>query len=89
MELYFASVDAPDVNLKFKTERHYNFTILSDPDKHLADELGVLSSFGYAKRWTYIIDDKGVIRAILDSVDPKTAGPDLVKALDAAHAPLK
>ena len=56
--------------------------ILSDPEKQNAERYDVLALGGlYAKRWTYYIDAKGVIRRIDKNVDPKSAGQDVVKTL--------
>jgi peroxiredoxin Q/BCP len=88
---YFgASVDPLDLNKQFIQENSLNFTLLSDPDKSYAKAVGVLNAErGVANRWTFIIDDKGVIRDIDKMVQPPTHGADLVKKLDALGIPKK
>jgi peroxiredoxin Q/BCP len=88
---YFgASVDPVDLNKQFITENSLNFTLLSDPDKTYAKTVGVLNAErGVANRWTFIIDDKGVIRDIIKTVNPPTHGADLVAKLEALGIPKK
>jgi peroxiredoxin Q/BCP len=88
--LYGASVDEVATNKSFAKHNGYNFVLLSDPEKVLATRLGVLdNASGVAHRWTYIIDDKGVIRAIDREVHPGSAGADLVKELEQLNAPTR
>ncbi len=77
-----ASTDSVADNTGFATKNEANFPILSDPEKSMCGDYGVLSERGYAQRWTYYIDKEGVIRLIDKSVDPRTAGESLVKRLD-------
>jgi peroxiredoxin Q/BCP len=52
--------------------------MLSDPDGSVAAKYGVLEPGGkYAQRVTFVIDDQGVLRKVLDKVDVKTHGEDL------------
>ena len=87
--VFGASVDAPELNKQFSEQNKYNFPLLSDPDKSYAKQLGVLSQGGYANRWTYIIDDQGVIREIDKMVKPGNHGKDLAAKLDALGIPKK
>ncbi len=63
---YFtASVDTPELNEKFAKSLDLDYPILSDPDKTVAKEYGVLNpQRGFANRWTFYIDKEGVIKAI-------------------------
>lgn len=62
--------------------------ILSDTDKKLSSRLGVLSPTTlYARRWTYIIDDGGIIRHIDRNVDPDTSGRVLIERLASLKVP--
>lgn len=80
---YFtASVDDPETNRKFAESMDLNYPILSDPTREAAKAFGVLNpSNDLARRWTFYIDEQGVVRYIDKEVDPKTAGPELVKRL--------
>ena len=79
-----ASIDEPEKNKAFAESLDSDFPLLSDPDKQAAKAYGVLGLAGmYTKRWTFYIDRAGVIRYIDKSVDTASAGPDIVKRLDA------
>ncbi len=87
--VFGASVDTPELNKQFSEQNKYNFPLLSDPDKGFAKQLGVLSPAGYANRWTYIIDDQGVIREIDKMVKPGNHGKDLAAKLETLGIPKK
>ncbi len=64
---YFtASVDSVEDNTKFaKSLNVTDYAILSDPDKKVAGEYGVINpKNGFASRWTFYIDKEGKIAAI-------------------------
>lgn len=80
---YFAiSVDALDANTKFAKKLDLDFPILSDPDKKTATQYGVLSTRGFANRWTYYIDSSGVIRHIDKAVKAADHGTAVAKKLE-------
>lgn len=89
--VYFgASVDPVELNKQFSDKNQYNFPLLSDPDKSYARALGVLNPAGsFALRWTYIIDEQGIIRDIDKAVKPGTHGKDVVAKLEALGIPKK
>lgn len=80
--LYGASVDRPEANLEFATRLELPFPILSDPDKTVARDFGVLKLGLFPRRWTFVIDRDGRVAAIEKQVGPKTAGIDLVALLE-------
>jgi len=88
---YFgASVDPVEANKQFAEQNAYNFPLLSDPTKEYAKALGVLNPVnGFALRWTFIIDDQGVIRDIDKAVKPGSHGKDLAAKLEALGIPKK
>jgi len=54
------------------------YRMLSDPDGSVAAKYGVLDPSGkYAQRVTFVLDEQGVVRKVLDKVDVKTHGEDL------------
>ena len=68
--MYFAaSVDDPDTNKKFAESVEADYPVLSDPDKKVAAEYGVLGASGLASRTTFYIGPDG---KILD-IDRKVA----------------
>jgi|TARA_B100001079_G_scaffold270681_1_gene285705 peroxiredoxin Q/BCP len=76
-----ASTDNIGDNTRFAEKNDATFPILADPDKIMCGDYGVLSDYGYARRWTFYIDKKGNIVKIDKNVNPATAGADLVKNL--------
>ena len=79
---FAASVDNAETNRKFAESLQLNYPILSDPDKQVAKEYGVLHDSGnFAMRWTFYIKKDGTIARIDKSVKPATSGEDLVRNL--------
>lgn len=90
MTYFGASVDPPELNKQFSDKNQYNFPLLSDPEKSYAKKLGVLNpANGFTFRWTYIIDDKGIIRDIDKTVKPGSHGKDVLAKLEALGIPKK
>ncbi len=83
-----ASTDTEADNRGFAEKNEASFPILSDPGKTMTADYGVLAGGSYAKRWTYYIDAEGIIRMIDKNVDPRTAGEQLVRNLEALDVPL-
>ncbi len=63
---YFtASVDVPDYNKKFAESLNCDYPILSDPDKSVAKDYGVVhEGRPVPERWTFYIDKEGKIKFI-------------------------
>jgi thioredoxin-dependent peroxiredoxin len=90
VQVFGASVDTAAENKKFSEQFGYNFPLLSDPDKSYAKALGVLNpGNGFPHRWTYIIDEEGVIREIDKMVKPAQHGKDLAAHLEKLGIPRK
>ena len=87
MVYFMASTDSPEDNRGFAEKNEASFPILSDPGKETAEAYGVLSERGYANRWTFYIDQQGLIRKIDKEVNPATAGADLVSNLELLQVP--
>jgi peroxiredoxin Q/BCP len=80
---YFtASVDTVKLNTEFaKSLNVTGYAILSDPDKKVATEYGVLGPRGFAQRWTFYIDKEGKVAAVDKKVNTKQAAPDVAAKL--------
>ncbi|MBM3459894.1 MAG: redoxin domain-containing protein [Armatimonadetes bacterium] len=90
LQVFGASVDPVELNKQFAEKNKYNFPLLSDPEKGLARALGVLNDQGtFARRWTYIVDDQGVIRHIDTAVKAATHGKDLAARVAELGIPKK
>lgn len=62
----------------FAEKQKAPFQMLSDPEGSVATRYGVLDPSGkYAQRVTFVIDDQGVLRRIVDQVNVKSHGEDL------------
>lgn len=85
--LYAASVDRPEVNLKFANRLELPYPILSDPGKEVARAYGVLKLGLFAQRKTFVIARDGLVAHIEEKVTPKTAGDDLVRWLERLGVP--
>ncbi len=82
-----ASIDDAETNRKFAEANGADFPILSDPGRSTAEAYGVLSSKGYASRWTYYIDRDGKIAFVDKRVKPLSAGADIAARLDKLDVP--
>ncbi|OFE12823.1 hypothetical protein PHACT_06455 [Pseudohongiella acticola] len=78
---FMASVDDVEKNTEFAAEYELDFPVLSDPDKAMTAEYGVLGGSGYANRWTYYIDAQGIVVQIDKATNPNTAGTDLARSM--------
>jgi len=59
------STDKPGTLAKFRDKHDFQFTLLSDSEKEIATDYGTLKDHGKsANRVTYLIDPKGVVRAV-------------------------
>ena len=87
MTYFMASVDSIEDNTSFAKKNAASFPILADATKVMARAYGVLSSGGLAQRWTFYIDPQGIIQKIDKSVNPRTAGSQLVENLTALNVP--
>ena len=87
VQFFMASVDDIETNTAFAKQNAANFPVLSDPDKEVSSAYGVLAGPGYAKRWTFYIDDEGKVSKIDKKVNPRTAGKMLIDNLIALNVP--
>ena len=79
MTVYGLSLDDVADMGRFHKEQNLNFKLLSDPDGSVARKYGALAKGGqYASRYSYVIDNEGVLRHIEKSVKVKSHGTDLL-----------
>jgi thioredoxin-dependent peroxiredoxin len=62
------SVDGVESHKEFKTKENLNFILLADTDKKVSSQYSGLNANGMAKRVTFIIDKKGIIKKIFPKV---------------------
>jgi peroxiredoxin Q/BCP len=75
------SVDSEESHARFADKYKLNFTLISDRRKIIVRAYGVESSFGIAKRVTFIIGPNGMIKHVFPRVSAKTHGEDVLKKL--------
>jgi peroxiredoxin Q/BCP len=67
-----------------------DFPVLSDPDKKVAKEYGVVYAERNApERWTFFIDREGRVQFVDQRVNPKEHGRDVLKKLEQLGTPKK
>jgi peroxiredoxin Q/BCP len=82
-DAYGISLDSVQEQAQFAEKQKLPFPLLSDPDGSAATKYGVLEPGAeYTKRVTFVIDDKGILRKIIDQVDVKKHGEDLAGMID-------
>ncbi|HEB53070.1 MAG TPA: peroxiredoxin [bacterium] len=81
--VYGISLDDVKAQAKFKREQKLNFHLLSDPDGSVAAKYGVLrADRSYAKRRTFLIDDKGIVRHVTEKVDVRRHGDQVLTLIE-------
>lgn len=76
------SLDTKEKNREFAEGLDAKHVLLSDPTGKTAAAYGVTGFGGlFAKRWTFYIDEDGVIREIDTNVSTATAGQDIARKL--------
>lgn len=80
------SIDSNDSHKEFKEKYNLPFMLLSDPDGETAKRYGALNNFfifKLAKRQSFIIDPKGVIRRVYRDVSPSNHAQEIKNDLEA------
>jgi peroxiredoxin Q/BCP len=76
------SVDTAQTQKEFCAEQKLPFPLLADPEGKIAKLFGVFNEERkLSKRVTFIIDPKGIVRAVDEKVNVRTHGQDLIKRL--------
>jgi peroxiredoxin Q/BCP len=70
----------------FSCKRGYNFPLLADTDKKVAEAYGVLGPLGFYRRSVFVVDAAGVIRYVHRAIAGLTFKPsgELIAAVKAA-----
>jgi peroxiredoxin Q/BCP len=80
--IFGISVDTVQTQKEFCTEQKLPFPLLADPDGKIAKLFGVFNEERkLSKRVTFIVDPKGIVRAVDEKVNVRTHGQDLIKRL--------
>ena len=82
VEVFGISVDDVASQAAFAKAQELNFTLLSDPDGSVATKYDVMwAGRPFTKRVTFVIDDKGVLRARDEKVNVRQHGEDLIQRI--------
>ena len=76
------SHDSVESHAKFKKRHALPFALLSDTDKSISTLYDACGLLGFAKRKTFLIDEKGVIVDILDSIDTYNHAQQIIESFD-------
>ena len=79
--IYGISLDDVKTQASFHEAQKLSFALLSDPDGSVARKYGVYLARGFANRVTFVIDPKGVLRHVDQSVAVDSHGRDLIATL--------
>lgn len=81
-------ISVQDVRSKriFCDQERLNYTLLADAGGKTARAYGVLAPTGVAKRVTFLVDKRGRIAKVIDSVDVTRHGAQVIEALDALQS---
>lgn len=84
-EIVGISMDDASAHEKFKAKHSLNFTLLSDPDRHVIDDYGAWGRKMFGKegilRKTFIIDPQGVVVKVYGRVTPLGHGGQIIHEL--------
>ncbi len=75
------SKDTVDAQENFAKKNELTFPLLADSEGEVIRRYGVDLAFGIAKRKTFLIDSKGKIAKIYESVTPKTHAAEVAEDL--------
>ena len=79
--LFAISIDTVDAQKKFVEEYNIPYLHLSDTSKETCKKYAGLNIAGLAKRSTFIIDKKGIIRKILRDINVENHGHEILDFL--------
>ncbi|MBK8593710.1 MAG: peroxiredoxin [Sandaracinaceae bacterium] len=75
------STDSVESHAAFAREHELPFPLLADVDGALAEAFGVGTRLGMASRVTFLIDAEGIIRGLIEDVDPGVHAADVLARL--------
>ncbi len=73
------STDSVKSHENFRDKHDLNFPLISDKSKEIISSYGVQSDYGSARRITFLIDKKGVIKHVWHKVKAAEHGTEIVE----------
>lgn len=90
MTYFTASCDSVKDNTAFAKKLELDYPILSDPEKNVARQFGVVSAIRpFPQRWTYVIGLDGKVLHVDKKVKAGDHGKDIVARLEELKIPKK
>ena len=77
------SKDTVEAQKRFAEKKKLTFHLLADEDSEVIALYGVGLAFGIAKRKSFLIDSKGKVAKVYESVDPATHASEIARDLEA------
>lgn len=74
------SHDSVESHKKFADKHNLTFTLLSDSKKEVSSAYGARGWLGMAARYTYLIDENGVVVAIMKDVNVSDHADEIIQA---------
>ncbi len=81
--VFGVSTDDVDSHRAFAQEHELPFSLLADPDGHIADAYGVRHAGGFDQRVTFVIDGSGTIAHVFERVDPGVHADEVLSVIAA------
>ena len=79
--LFAISVDTVESQAKFVDEYNIPYIHLSDTQKSACKKYAGLNMVGLAKRSTFVIDKKGIVRNVFRDINAKNHGTQILESL--------
>ena len=91
MAVVGVSADDVDAQQAFDAKNNLGFTLVGDTDRSVIDAYGVWgertrpdgTTVMGIRRWTFVIDEQGVVRKVYQEVTPDTHAGEILKDIDA------
>ena len=91
MAVVGVSADDLEAQRAFDQKNTLGFPLIADPDRKVLDAYGVWgertrpdgTTVIGVRRWTFLIDEQGVVRKVYQDVTPDTHAGEILKDLDA------
>ncbi len=86
-EVIGVSVDSLESHKKFCNKYGIKISLISDIDKSLVQDLGIMRESGSAMRTTFVVDELGRIRKIYENVNPNGHAHEVLSYIKSSMEP--
>ena len=88
-EVYGISQDSVESHKQFISKHQLNFPLLADVKGEVSKRYEADGTFGFSKRWTFIVDPELKIRWVQKNVDPALNAKEVAAQLTSLQGPAK